>query len=222
MIIIDVPIGESNNGQCARYRIFVKTVDETSLERYIHIMNIPVKNKTRAERDRNPAEYAVLGALEKGPAHGYDLYQYLSTSLGAIWTLGLSQVYALLARLEQEGLITHRRHAQEKRPDRKIYTLTPMGKKIFKYWGRQPVPHVRDLRLEFLCKLHFARALGRAAETRLIKAQMVLLEEKSQKMHSKTKSLEAFMEIQALRFRLSQTEAAMAWLKDLSAMDKKT
>ncbi len=148
-------------------------------------------------------------------------YHYLSASLGAIWTLGLSQVYALLSRLEQEGLITHQRQAQGKRPDRKIYTLTSAGMKIFKDWVRRPVPHVRDLRLEFLCKLHFARTLGRGAETRLIKAQMALLEEKCQRMHSKTKSMEAFMEIQALRFRLSQTEAAMTWLKDLSAIDKK-
>ena len=59
-------------------------------------MNIPIKNKIVAEGDRNPAEYAVLGALERGPAHGYDLYHYLSANLGAIWTLGLSQVYALL------------------------------------------------------------------------------------------------------------------------------
>ncbi len=185
-------------------------------------MNIPVKNKTGAEWDRNPAEYAILGALERGPAHGYDLYQYLSVSLEAIWTLGLSQVYALLSRLEQEGLITHQRHAQEKRPDRKIYTLTSMGMKFFKDWVRRPVPHVRDLRLEFLCKLHFSRTLGRSAETRLIKAQMALLEEKCERMHSKAKSMEAFMEIQALRFRLSQTEAAVTWLDGLSGMKKKS
>jgi DNA-binding PadR family transcriptional regulator len=183
-------------------------------------MNIHFKNKIVAEENRNPAEYAVLGALERGPAHGYDLYHYLFASLGAIWTLGLSQVYALLVRLEREGLITHQRHAQEKRPDRKIYTLTPMGGKMFKDWVRRPVSHVRDLRLEFLCKLYFARTLGRGAETRLIKAQMALLKEKCQRMHSKAKSMEAFMEIQALRFRLTQTEAAMTWLEGLSETEK--
>ncbi len=188
---------------------------------YIHIMNNQYKNNTFQESDRNPAEYAVLGALEKGPAHGYDLYHYLSENLGAIRTLGLSQVYALLSRLEQEGLITHQRRAQENRPDRKIYTLSSAGMKVFQDWVHRPVPHVRDLRLEFLCKLHFARTLGRGSERRLIKAQMALLEEKCRRMYSKAKSMEAFMEIQALRFRLSQTEAALTWLKDLSAMDKK-
>ncbi|MBI5605815.1 MAG: PadR family transcriptional regulator [Deltaproteobacteria bacterium] len=185
-------------------------------------MNIHSKNISPPEQDRNPAEYAVLGALGKGPTHGYDIYQNLSKNLVSIWTLGLSQVYALLSRLEQEELVIHQRHEQEKRPDRKIFTLTPKGIKIFKNWVRQPVPHMRDLRLEFLCKLHFARTQGRGAETRLIEAQISLLEEKSQRMHSKAKSMEAFMEIQALQFRLSQTEAAMAWLKALSETDKQS
>ena len=199
----------------------LKKVDRVLSWGYIHFMNNQLKNNPLTEQTRNPAEFTVLGALEKGPAHGYDLYHYLSANLGAIRTLGLSQVYALLSRLEQEGLITYRRHAQGNRPDRKIYTLTSMGMKIFKDWVRRPVPHVRDLRLEFLCKLHFSRTLGRGAETRLIMAQMVLLEEKCQRMHSKAKSMETFMEIQALQFRLSQTEAAMTWLKGLSETNKK-
>lgn len=184
-------------------------------------MNNQVKNNNFPERVRNPAEYAVLGALEKGPAHGYDLYHYLSASLGAIWILGLSQVYALLSRLEQEGLITHQRHAQEKRPDRKIFTITSNGKKTFKDWVRRPVPHVRDLRLEFLCKLHFARELGRGREFRLITAQLAILKDTSQKVRSKRESLKTFIEQQALQFRLSQTEAAMTWLKGLLQPDNK-
>ena len=184
-------------------------------------MNNQDKNNTFQERDRNPAEYAVLGALERGPAHGYDLYHYLSANLGAIWTLGLSQIYALLSRLEKEGLITHQRQAQGKRQDRKIFVLTDAGREIFKDWVRRPVVHVRDLRLEFLCKFHFARTRGRGAERRLIKAQMSVLEVRYQRMRSKAKSTKAFMETQILRFRLSQTAAAMTWLKDLSKIDKK-
>jgi PadR family transcriptional regulator, regulatory protein AphA len=135
--------------------------------------------------------------------------------------LGLSQVYALLSRLERDGLITHQRHTQEKRPDRKIFTLTSQGKKTFKDWVSRPVPHVRDLRLEFLCKLHFARELGRGREFRLITAQLAILEDTSQKVRSKREAIETFLEQQALQFRLSQTEAAMTWLKGLLEMDKK-
>jgi PadR family transcriptional regulator, regulatory protein AphA len=183
-------------------------------------MNNKIINSTSPEITRNPAEYAVLGALTKGAAHGYDLYRYLSKSLGTVWTLGLSQVYALLGCLEREGLVAHQRHAQEKRPDRKIFTLTAEGEKIFKEWVGHPVRHVRDLRLEFLSKLHFAREMGRGTATRLIKAQMAFLEEKYQEMR-KSKLMKTFMEIQALRFRLLQTKAAITWLQELLEVEKK-
>jgi PadR family transcriptional regulator, regulatory protein AphA len=188
---------------------------------YIHNVNIQLKTKIPAESPRNPAEYAVLGALERNPAHGYDLYHYLSTSVGAIWNLKISQVYALLGRLENEGLVSHQRLAQEKRPDRKIFTLTDEGEKVFKEWVGQPVRHVRGLRLEFLSKLHFARDMGRGTATRLIKAQMAVLEEKYQGMRQKAKSTETFMETQALRYRLLQTKAALAWLQELMEAEKK-
>jgi PadR family transcriptional regulator AphA len=180
----------------------------------IHGVNNQLKNKPNLKKDRNPAEYAVLGALSLGPAHGYDLYQYLADNLGSIWTLGLSQVYALLSRLEREGLIIHERHEQEKRPDRKIFTLTLEGRKIFKDWVRQPVLHVRDLRLEFLCKLHFARVLGRGADSRLINAQMAVLTETSRRIQAKIKSGKTSIEQQTLEFRQVQTQAAIAWLQN--------
>jgi PadR family transcriptional regulator, regulatory protein AphA len=184
-------------------------------------MNNLLKNNKPADHLRNPAEFAVLGALERGPAHGYDLYQYLSTGVGTIWALGISQVYALLGRLEAAGLASHQRHAQEKRPDRKIFTLTDEGERIFKEWVGQPVQHVRDLRLEFLSKLHFAREIGRGAAARLIKAQMALLEGKYQGMRQKGKSMETFMETQTLRYRQLQTKAAIAWLQELLEAEKK-
>jgi PadR family transcriptional regulator, regulatory protein AphA len=184
-------------------------------------MNIQLKTKIPGESTRNPAEYAVLAALERSSVHGYDLYHYLSTSVGAIWTLKISQVYALLGRLENEGLVSHQRHVQGKRPDRKIFTLTAEGEKIFKDWVGQPVRHVRDLRLEFLSKLHFARNMGRGTATRLIKAQMAVLEEKYHGMRHKSKSMETFVETQALRYRLLQTKAALTWLQELMEAEKK-
>jgi len=184
-------------------------------------MNNSVKNNKAADHLRNPAEYAVLGALARGPAHGYDLYHDLATGVGTIWALGISQIYALLGRLEHEGLVSHQRHAQEKRPDRKIFTLTNEGEKIFKEWVGQPVRHVRDLRLEFLSKLHFARETGRGAAARLIRSQIALLEEKYQGMRQKGKSLKTFMETQALRYRQLQTKAAITWLQELLETEMK-
>jgi DNA-binding PadR family transcriptional regulator len=178
-------------------------------------MNSHNKNNT-TRGQRNPAEYLILGALAGGPLHGYDLYRYLEEQLGWIWTLGRSQTYALLSRMEQAGLVSHERQAQEKRPDRKIFTPSPEGKKTFKHWVNQPVLHVRDLRLEFLAKLHFTRVLGKGAEGRLVNAQVALLEKMSSGMEDKIRSAKNFVERQALQFRLAQTQAALGWLQSIS------
>jgi PadR family transcriptional regulator AphA len=182
-------------------------------------MNNQKENNIPIDRDRNPAEYLILGVLSAGEQHGYDLFRSLEENLGLIWTLGRSQTYALLSRMEQERLVAHTRQAQEKRPDRKIFTLTSDGLEIFKNWVRQPVLHVRDLRLEFLSKLHFAWVRGRGGDSRLINAQIAVLEETSRRIHAKAGSEETFIEQQTLEFRQVQTQAAIAWLKTM--LDKR-
>jgi len=179
-------------------------------------VNNPLKNKTYLKDDRNPAEYAILAVLSKGPAHGYDLFHFLEAELGAIWNLGISQIYGLLSRMEKQGLVLQNRLVQEKRPDRKVFSLTPLGLETFKAWLVQPVRHVRDLRLEFLFKLHFARIRGRGTDSRLIKAQITLLTETFRRLQEQIGSAETFIEQQALEYRRIQTQAAINWLQKIS------
>lgn len=173
------------------------------------------KNTEAKERDRNPSEYPILGALAGGPLHGYDLYQYLEEHLGRIWTLGRSQTYALLSRMEQAGLVTHKRQTQEKRPDRKNFSLTPAGNKLFNQWVRGPVEHIRDLRLEFLTKLHFLEKRNPKKVENLIEAQQEVCRDKLSRMEERKHSAPSEMERLTYDFRLSQTLAALDWLQGL-------
>ena len=52
-------------------------------------------------------EYALLGLLRREPLHAYEMYQRLRRGelLGHIWQLKQSHLYALLARLEEQGFI---------------------------------------------------------------------------------------------------------------------
>ena len=45
-----------------------------------------------------PFEYAILGALMKRPMHGYDIHKRLSAGLGAVWFVGMSNMYAMLKK----------------------------------------------------------------------------------------------------------------------------
>ncbi|MCL4539855.1 MAG: PadR family transcriptional regulator, partial [Bacteroidetes bacterium] len=142
-------------------------------------------NIVKAATTRNPAEYPVLGILALGEAHGYDICLRLRKGIGSIWSLGKSQVYALLSRLEREGLVDHERVGQENLPARNIFRITPVGEEVFREWVNSPVNHVRDMRLEFLTKLWFARQVDPDNERKLIEKQLAVCREK-------VKRLEAF------------------------------
>ncbi len=72
----------------------------------------------------------ILGTLLSGPQHGYQLKQNIEASYGKRYiSVSNSSLYPRLARLEADGYIASRREAQEKLPDRKVYTVTPAGMK---------------------------------------------------------------------------------------------
>ena len=165
---------------------------------------------------RNPAEYPVLGILLGGPLHGYDMCRRLGEGIGSIWRLGKSQVYALLAKLEREGFVMHERVGQENLPAKNIFSLTPEGHELFKQWATTPVPHTRDMRLEFLTKLWFAQKLSPESEKDLINEQLYACREKVRKLRIARNACRTEIEARSLEFRLVTTEAVISWLEGLS------
>ncbi|HSJ42471.1 MAG TPA: PadR family transcriptional regulator, partial [Xanthobacteraceae bacterium] len=74
-------------------------------------------------------EYALLSLLRREPLHAYEMYQRLRRGelLGHIWQLKQSHLYALLARLEDHGLIAGSTEFQGARPPRRMLRLTGEG-----------------------------------------------------------------------------------------------
>jgi PadR family transcriptional regulator AphA len=112
--------------------------------------------------DAMPTEYALLGLLLDGPKHGYELARRFSpeTALGEICHLEMSMLYALLKKQEKAGHIEAELESQGARPPKRIFHLTGLGRAAFIEWVRTPVGRARDIRLDFLVKLYFARQLG--------------------------------------------------------------
>jgi len=121
-------------------------------------------------------KYALLGTLMSGPKHGYDILQSLNSAIGSALHVSTSQLYVLLKRLERDGLLTSSVSSQDSLPSKRIFSLTPAGKKVFLEWLRRPVKHVRDLRLEFVVKLFFFHRLSLEGGDDLIQAQVLALE----------------------------------------------
>jgi PadR family transcriptional regulator, regulatory protein AphA len=169
------------------------------------------------ERSPRGLELALLGLLRRHPSHAYELHQALqrTETLGLVWRLKQSHLYALLAKLEAAGYIASTLEPQGNRPPRKMLHLTDAGSEVLRQWLHTPVAHGRDFRLEFLAKLSFAVGDGEQAVTALIRAQQTASRTRVvdlQRQVSAVAAEHAFQRL-VLQFRLSQLEAILAWLE---------
>ncbi|WP_301171966.1 PadR family transcriptional regulator [Brevibacillus nitrificans] len=90
----------------------------------------------------NTLAYGLLGLVARTPSSGYDLMLQLQP----YWQAKHSQIYPLLAKLEQEGYMQFTRVHQTDRPDKKVYSITEKGEIALKLWLAEPPaePVTRD------------------------------------------------------------------------------
>jgi PadR family transcriptional regulator, regulatory protein AphA len=73
-----------------------------------------------------------LGILTRGDATGYEIKKaFEGDGLQHFVEASFGSIYPALSRLTEEGLVSVRAEAQEKRPDRKVYSITPAGRSAF-------------------------------------------------------------------------------------------
>jgi len=160
-----------------------------------------------------PLEKALLGFLMQGPAHGYALHQRAESDLGRIWYMGMSNVYATLKSLEEEGHVESSLD-EESYPPRKVYAITSDGRESFLAWVRESVPAIRDMRVEFLAKLYFFHTLDLEGADDLLEAQRVLCQKQLEELKERVdgKSNDAFERI-VTDFRRRRIQASVDWLR---------
>jgi DNA-binding PadR family transcriptional regulator len=165
-----------------------------------------------------PARHALLGLLLDGPRHGYDLARYFApgTALGDVMHLGASHLYALLARLERDGLVTAEIQAAGSRPNRRVYSLTAAGQAMAQRWIDEPVARPRDALLDFPLKFYLARRLDPARAAALLEHQRALFSTYLQRLEEEAKRPgdgedAAFIAL-VRQGRIARTRAVLDWL----------
>jgi PadR family transcriptional regulator AphA len=111
-------------------------------------------------------EYAVLGLLGEGPTHGFALARLLAPegALGRILTVRRPLIYRALDRLvELEYAEPIHREPGDSGPQRIIHKITPAGRRRIGRWLKQPVSHIRQMRIEFQLKLAILQRHGRSS-----------------------------------------------------------
>jgi DNA-binding PadR family transcriptional regulator len=91
--------------------------------------------------------HTLLGLLESGPRHGYDLKRAYDERFGHDRPLHYGQVYATLSRLLKHGLIEETGVEQGGGPDRKRYAVTAEGVTDVDTWlstPEKPEPYMQS------------------------------------------------------------------------------
>jgi DNA-binding PadR family transcriptional regulator len=108
-------------------------------------------------------EYAVLGLTAYRESSGYDLAQAAKRGTGYIWAPSRSQIYKVLPRLEERGLVARRAVAQRGRPDKVLYRVTATGRAALAAWIEEVEDEPSGGPSVFLLKFLFAWAAPREA-----------------------------------------------------------
>lgn len=88
----------------------------------------------------------MLAALLEGEASGYDLAKGFDASVANFWMATPQQLYRELDRLAEQGLIEARVVHQDRRPNKRMFSLTEAGHEaIRQFTARAPKPSaIRD------------------------------------------------------------------------------
>lgn len=97
-------------------------------------------------------KYAVLAALLEGEASGYDLAKIFDVSVSNFWAATPQQLYRELDRLAADGLIDARVVPQERRPNKRMFTLSDAGRADLAAFTAKP-PKPSAMRDELMVKV---------------------------------------------------------------------
>jgi len=166
-------------------------------------------------------DYAILGFLSEQPMTGYDLKTHCFDQVAShFWTADQAQVYRTLERLEARGFVKARRERQRSRPDRKVYSVTPVGHSELVDWiaSDKPPPPLRD---SFLIRLRFAENLSDEQLVAMLAKRRSAMQARLESLRKRVaKSLSADSERSLVLQRLTldaaiaQARASIDWLDD--------
>ncbi|MGW2051799.1 PadR family transcriptional regulator [Streptomyces sp. NPDC001858] len=97
--------------------------------------------------------HAVMAALLQGEASGYDLSKGFDAYVANFWMATPQQLYRELERMEADGLITARVVEQERRPNKRLFSLTEAGLEAVRSYTAEPPGRPTAIRDELMVKV---------------------------------------------------------------------
>ena len=106
--------------------------------------------------------HIMLGMLRE-PHSGYDIKKEYEDSQRNFWGAELSQIYPLLQKLDDDGLVTSKAGASDIGPTRRVYKRTAKGKKEL-VSSLQDGPIVGTEKIAYLAQVYYLADLNGASD----------------------------------------------------------
>jgi len=171
-------------------------------------------------RDLSLTEWAALGVLCEGRAHGWAVAAALlpEGEIGRVWSSSRPLTYRALAELRDRGhAVEAGSEASRGGPDRRLLEVSAKGRRAFRLWRSRPVEHVRELRSELMLKLLFLDRAG-VESVELLERQRALLLAHERSLGVGLARLTGFDRVLDL-WRLSSVRAAIRFVEDLGGLE---
>ena len=135
------------------------------------------------------AQGMILGLLRSDSMTGYEIKKVFSVSFAFFSGIGFGSIYPALRKMEQEGLITMRLEIQDGAPNRKIYTITDLGRKRLKTVLTSPLD-MSTIKSDFLSRMFFFSQLSRDERERVGEAYLLKISDKLGQMEAERSEIE--------------------------------
>ena len=160
------------------------------------------------------AKTLCLAALTAGDASGYEIKKTLeSPPFSHFQDTGFGSIYPALYRMTSEGLVSCTKHSQEKRPDKKVYAITPAGREALKSALLEP-PAPDRYRSDFLFTLFLGGLLPARHLAEIVDDRIQSYEERIEHMKDCAFQDDPGGHAVVHGFGLAIYQAAVAYLKE--------
>lgn len=163
--------------------------------------------------------YALLGLLRQEADYGYRLQRRFEAAVGTVWRLNIGQVYQTLRTLERSGLIVEVPGRGDSAPvARRLYELTPDGRRTLERWIRRQPARPRPGRDEILVRLLVLDSADPEAPLRNLESQEQVYKRHLGRLLAQKRRLlnvegtQAVVAVFGIEAALLHTEAHLKWL----------
>ncbi len=146
----------------------------------------------------------LLGFLTRQPLTGYELKKRFSISFSFFSGVSYGSIYPALKKMEKERLVTQQLEIQDGAPNRKVYSITAAGRKVFIEALTAPY-HWEMPKNTFLTRLFFFAHLSPEERKAAIRGHLESLKETQRQLKSTRSEIEAradYYQLQCYHFGL--------------------